>query len=132
MKVIIAGSRSILSLQTVKDAIFSSGFENMIDLVVSGGAHGVDQLGEMYARSKNIPIRRFIPNWNDVSGKPKSQIRYTKNKRPYWILAGYKRNEQMAEFSDALIAVWDGKSRETKHMIDMAVRCGLKVFIYKV
>lgn len=132
MKTIIAGSRSILSLQTVETAIKESGFESEISLIVSGGAVGIDQLGEIYARNRNIPVHRFIPNWNDISDKPKSQIRYSKNKRPYWMLAGYKRNEDMAEFSDALIAVWDGKSKGTKHMIDTAVRCGLRVFVYKV
>ena len=33
--------------------------------------------------------------------------------------AGYRRNEQMAEVADALIAFWDGSSRGTKHMIDI-------------
>ena len=37
----------------------------------------------------------------------------------------------MATKADALIAVWDGVSRGTKHMIDIAKKNGLSVFVYK-
>jgi len=37
----------------------------------------------------------------------------------------------MADMSNALIAIWDGKSKGTKHMIDIANKKGLKVFVYK-
>ena len=40
--------------------------------------------------------------------------------------AGYKRNQEMANVSTHLIAFWDGKSRGTKHMIDIAKRDALK------
>ena len=33
----------------------------------------------------------------------------------------------MAEYGDALIAFWDGKSRGTKHMIDLAKHNNLKI-----
>jgi hypothetical protein len=35
----------------------------------------------------------------------------------------------MAKYADALIAVWDGKSRGTKNMIDEAKKLGLKVYV---
>lgn len=41
--------------------------------------------------------------------------------------AGYLRNEQMAQNADALAAFWNGESRGTKHMIELAKRYGLKV-----
>ena len=44
-------------------------------------------------------------------------------------IAGYLRNKQMAEYADALIAFWDGESKGTKHMIDLAKKNGLKVRI---
>ena len=43
--------------------------------------------------------------------------------------AGFRRNEQMAEFADALIAFWDGKSHGTKHMIDTATEKGMNVSV---
>ena len=37
----------------------------------------------------------------------------------------------MAEYGDVLIAYWDGKSRGTKGMIDLATKKGLKVIVYQ-
>lgn len=112
MKVIIAGSRGILDYLTVVQAVLDSGF-NITELV-SGGARGVDQLGEGWAKSKDIPIVSFIPDWSTGPG------------------AGFGRNREMVEYADALIAVWDGKSRGTKHTIDTATKKGLKVYVHKV
>ena len=39
---------------------------------------------------------------------------------------------EMANYGDCLIAICDGKSRGTKHMIDIAKKKGLKLFIFKV
>ena len=36
--------------------------------------------------------------------------------------AGYLRNVDMAEYADALVAFWDGKSKGTGHMIDIVLK----------
>lgn len=110
MKVIIAGSRNITDYKLVLDAIEKSGF--FISEVVSGAAAGVDRLGERYALEHQLKINVFYPNW-DKYGKR----------------AGYLRNEKMAEFADALIAIWDGKSRGTEHMINIANERNIHIFI---
>ena len=112
MKTIIAGSRQIWSTTVVEDAIKASGFE--ITEVVSGGCRGVDQIGEAHAEAMGIPCRVFLADWNK-HGKG----------------AGPIRNTQMAEYAEALIAIWDGKSAGTKHMIDIATRKGLKVYVHR-
>ena len=43
--------------------------------------------------------------------------------------AGPIRNKQMAEYADTLFAFWDGKSRGTKNMIDLAKKKNLHVII---
>ena len=111
MKTIIAGSRTINSYQSVKAAIMESHFD--ITEIVSGNAKGADHWGELYAQQNNIDLVIFPANWN----------KYGKS-------AGYRRNVKMAEYADALIAVWDGESKGTKHMIDIAKEKGLKVFVY--
>lgn len=40
---------------------------------------------------------------------------------------GDEHHKIMAENADALVDFWDGKSRGTKHMIDIANRMGLQV-----
>lgn len=110
MKVIIAGGRTFndydLLCQTCDKAL---SLQTEIE-IVSGTANGADKLGEKYANEKGHPIKQFPANW-DKYGKS----------------AGYKRNEEMAKYADALIAFWDGKSKGTKHMIDLAKRYELKV-----
>jgi hypothetical protein len=110
MKVIIAGSRGIEDYPFVEKAIKDSGFE--ITEVVSGGARGVDRLGERWAREHGIAIRQFLPDWN-THGKS----------------AGFIRNDLMVKYADALICIWDGTSRGTKHTLDQAKRKGLKVYL---
>lgn len=111
MKTIIAGSRNIdMPLAALNDAVIMSGFD--ITEVVSGTARGIDRTGELWAEWKGIPVTRFPANWEK-----------------YGKAAGYKRNVQMAEYADALIAVWDGKSSGTKHMITAACEKGLKVHV---
>lgn len=123
MKTIIAGSRGIgLVLKgdkliqsddttPVEWCVSKSGFK--ITKVISGTAQGVDTLGEYWAIENSIPLWRFPADWNQYGKR-----------------AGYLRNQQMADVADALIAIWDGESKGTKHMIDIALRADLYVFIY--
>lgn len=113
MRVIIAGSRNITNLNVVLNAVAKAQFK--ITTVVSGGARGVDTLGEQFAQNVGIPVERYMAEW-DVHGKS----------------AGYKRNMVMAKNADALIAIWDGVSKGTEHMIKIANLLGLSVFIYRI
>lgn len=113
MKVIIAGSRNITSYAEVLKAIILSGFN--ITEVVSGRASGVDQLGEKWAKESNIPIKTFSPNWKELGRS-----------------AGILRNEDMGDYAEALIAIWDGQSRGTQHMIAFMSDRKKPVFIHKV
>lgn len=110
MKTIIAGSRTITNMLEVELACGESEF--FITEVVCGGAAGVDQLGNDWARARKIPVKHFPADWR-THGKS----------------AGPIRNRQMAEYAEALIAVHDGKSRGTKNMIEEATKRGLKVFV---
>lgn len=111
MKTIIAGSRSITNYDDVLGIVADSGF--VITEVVSGRAKGVDRIGEQIANDYNIlPIKEFPADWDRYS-----------------LAAGKLRNAQMAEYADALIAIWDGYSKGTRDMIDRAKRRGLKVYI---
>lgn len=110
MRTIIAGSRTIRDYALVKKSIEESGFK--ITEVVSGLALGVDTLGIAWAKENKIPVKKFHAYW-DRNGKS----------------AGIIRNNEMACYADALIAVYDGKSRGTAHMIKAANEKGLKVFV---
>jgi predicted Rossmann fold nucleotide-binding protein DprA/Smf involved in DNA uptake len=111
VRVIIAGSRSLVEAGVVARAAEASGFH--ITQVISGGARGIDRLGEDWAASQGIPFRRFDPDWKMF-------------KRG----AGPQRNRKMAQAADALIAIWDGRSRGTSDMIQTAKKFNLQVFVY--
>lgn len=114
VRTIIAGSREFnCGLITLRDAVAASGFT--ITEVVSGGARGVDQIGETWASLHSLPIKRFRPDWKYFGKK-----------------AGPIRNREMAEYAEALIALWDGESRGTRNMIEEAEKRGLKVYVHKV
>ncbi len=110
MNIIIAGSRGITDIKQVekamKYALEQWGIqESDITSIFSGCATGVDRLGEKYASERSIPIEKYPALWDEY-GKP----------------AGIIRNILMAGEADALVAVWDGESRGTKHMIS-AMQC---------
>ncbi len=67
--------------------------------IVSGDAHGVDTSGENYADAADLPVKFFYPDW-DTHGKA----------------AGPIRNRRMAEYADALLLIWDGKSKGSASM----------------
>lgn len=110
MKVIIAGSRGITDPCVVLDALLESGFE--VTEVVSGAARGVDRLGELIATACQIPVALFEPDY----------IMFGRN-------APLKRNLEMAQYADALVAVWDGASSGTAHMISKAYENSCLVFV---
>lgn len=110
MKVIIAGSRQGCIWSELLKAVSESGFQ--ITQVVSGCAKGIDLQGEMWAKVNNVSIARFPADW-DTHGKS----------------AGYKRNAEMAAYADGLIALWDGESKGTKHMIDLAEKRGILIHV---
>ena len=114
MKVIIAGGRNFNDYNKLRESCDNI-LVNQKDVeIVSGTAAGADTLGERYAQEKGYEVKKFPAQW-DLYGKS----------------AGYTRNQQMAEYADGLIAVWDGKSRGPKHMIDIATNKGLKVRVIR-
>jgi len=113
VRVIIAGSRSITDYAIVEKAVIVSKLSPT--LILSGAARGVDQLAIRYADRNGLPVELYPAEW-EKHGKR----------------AGYIRNEQMAKHATALIAIWDGQSRGTWHMINIAKAKNLPTYIHRV
>jgi len=125
LRVIIAGSRGFsdyLKLKENATRIITSIAATRTDIgnirVISGTARGADRLGERFAKEYQYELSRFPADWN----------KFKKS-------AGYIRNAEMAKFAVSdenfgiLIAFWDGSSRGTKHMIDLAKEYKLEVYV---
>jgi hypothetical protein len=122
--IIIAGSRGFTNYSLLREHMAElfgrwgdSGFGRPFvgpHHIISGGARGADALGERFAHEHGLSVSVMKADW-DLFGKS----------------AGYRRNQEMAEIADALIAFWDGRSRGTKHMIDIARKRGLSVSVIR-
>lgn len=104
MKLLIVGSRSISEFD------LSPYVTDDVELIISGGAQGIDTLAEQYADKKRIDKLIMRPKYN-IYGKG----------------APLKRNEQMVEICDAVLAVWDGRSRGTRYTLDYARKQNKKI-----
>lgn len=95
MKVAIIGSRSHEITNIGKYLP-----ENITE-IVSGGAKGIDSCAADYATEHGIMLTVFLPEYEK-----------------YGKAAPLKRNLQIIDYSDFVIAFWDGKSKGTKYVID--------------
>jgi len=130
LKLIVAGSRTI----TDKDFVYSvinehinylkscnhlDEYANLSDLIiVSGCAKGVDTLALNWAEDNNVKYEEYPAKWINERGLRD-------------LSAGFKRNKQMALNSTHLLAIWDGKSNGTSHMIEMMESLNKHVMIVK-
>jgi len=113
MNVGVVGSRTFFDYKLMREVLD----QYEIDLIVSGGAKGADHLAERYAEEEGIEILVINAKWI-VDGK-------------YLKAAGFIRNRDIVDASDMIIAFWDGKSKGTKHSIDLAQKAGKEVIIIR-
>lgn len=129
MKVIVAGGRFFSDYDLVRvtiDRVLSALGDEPIEIVSGRCSTGIptfvaddgtevcgaDGLGEKYAKSNGYAVKLFPANW-----------------KKYGKSAGFKRNVEMANYADALIVFWDGKSPGSKNMIQLANSYGLQIAI---
>lgn len=134
MKVIIAGDRTCIDYSLLEKAVQKSNFD--ITEVVSGGARGVDSLGESFAKVKQLPCKIFKADWKNIK-QPGAVVKsrqnpWNKKQEKYNANAGFFRNEEMAQYADALIALQpNGPSNGTQNMIKLAKKYNLEIYIYE-
>ena len=113
MKTIIAGCRKADNYDDLLVAIDTIDWE--ISEVICGDAVGADAMGCKWAESQDIPVVHCPAKW-DKYGKE----------------AGVRRNTAMLNQAEALVALWDGISSGTGHMIQIALAAGIQVFIQRI
>lgn len=113
MRTIIAGGRGVTDPKLLQISILNCGWKP--SLVICGLAKGADTLGKEWAIEQGIQVEEYPADW------PK-----------YGRAAGFIRNAQMADDAEALIALWDGVSKGTAHMITIARKRNLKVYVHLV
>ncbi len=99
MKLLISGSRSITDLD------LAPYIPDDVDVIICGGAKGVDTLAEEYADKHRLSKIILRPKYN-----------------LYHKCAPLKRNDEMIKIADSILVFWDGKSKGTKYTIDVATK----------
>ena len=97
MKLLIVGSRSIEQFDLTEY------IPPVTELIISGGAKGIDTIAEQYADRHKI---------SKLILRPKYHI--------YGRAAPIKRNQEMVDVADQVLVVWDGNSRGTSATIAYA------------
>lgn len=109
MKVAIIGSRNL----TVDNP--GKYLPENTDEIVSGGARGIDTCARKYAIENNIKLTEFLPDYKQF-GK----------------IAPLKRNLEIIDYADIVIAFWDGTSKGTEFVINNCKKINKKIKIYIV
>jgi hypothetical protein len=104
MRLAIVGSRGFPKLDQVRRYVQGLPKDTV---VISGGARGVDEVAAEEARACGLEVEIYFPQY-DVYGRS----------------ATFKRNDQIVEACDKLIAFWDGTSRGTTYTFTKASRDG--------
>ena len=110
MKLIIAGSRTFTDYQLLCQTLAPE--KHRVTQVITGGARGADRLGIRWAVSHSVRLKGFPADWQ----------RFGKS-------AGVRRNFQMAQAGDMLLAFCDGRSAGTRHMISCMQQLGKPVVV---
>ncbi len=104
MIVAVVGSRSLI----VKD--MQKYLPDDVTEIVSGGASGIDACAKEFAEKHNIRLTEFIPEYN-----------------LYGRAAPLKRK---IDYSDMVIALWDGCSKGTEFVIRNCRKIGKPIIVY--
>ncbi|MBQ7821113.1 MAG: hypothetical protein IJ391_02385 [Clostridia bacterium] len=108
MKVAIIGSRGL----SVSD--FTEYLPEGTTEIVSGGARGIDTCAKNFAMSHGLKLTEFLPEY-DKYGRG----------------ATHRRNDQIIDYAEHVIAFWDGTSRGTKSVIEKCRRLGKPLTVFK-
>ena len=107
MKVGVIGSRG-LTVDNLEQYLPENTTE-----IVSGGAKGIDTCARKYAISHGIKLTEFMPEYSK-----------------YGRGAPLKRNLQIIEYADVVIAFWDRQSKGTKNVIENCKKLNVKVDVH--
>jgi hypothetical protein len=124
IKIGIVGSRGYTNKKKIKDLIFEikEKYGDEVEIVSGGQRDGADGFAKKFALEFDMSYVEFPPthySWNMHCKLPA-----TKYNKPYYVSNYFKRNKQIAEYSNIVIAfIPDGvESRGTMSTIEYAIK----------
>ena len=131
MKVAIIGSRSYTNTRKIKDFVFKlkEKFGDELEIVSGGQKDGADGYAKKFSLEFDIKYVEFPPqHYSHNIHCVKESFNYGK---PYRVWNYFKRNKEIAEYSDKIVAfIPDGvKSNGTMNTIEHAEKLNKKSII---
>jgi hypothetical protein len=117
MKLAVIGSRGLsVSVVDVLLELQAVGVQlSDIELIISGGAVGVDFVANELSDTLGVPLRVCVPD-------------YTRDGHR----APFIRNNDIIKNSDFVLAFWDGESKGTAYTLKVAVNRGIPCKIIRI
>ena len=122
IKIGIVGSRSYTDRRKVKDLIFNikEKYGDEVEIVSGGQPKGADGLAKKYALEFDLKYVEFPPS--HYNHNMHCKLPATQYNKPYYVSNFFKRNKQIAEYSNIIVAfIPDGvESRGTMDTVGHA------------
>jgi hypothetical protein len=111
VKVAIVGSRHFPEMDRVREYVeaLPAGA-----IVVTGGASGVDAAAGQAARARALGLIKLPPRFEETTDPG----------------ASARRNQELVDGADVLVAFWDGRSEGTRRTIERALESRREVHVY--
>jgi hypothetical protein len=119
MRILVCGSRDWDDREMIRNAIMKECDRSTMPAplhvtIINGAARGADRISSEIAEELGVGILEVPANWS-IWGK----------------MAGPIRNEEMLKYApDVVLAFWDGMSKGTKNMVQIAKRKGFEVKVF--
>lgn len=113
MKIAVVGSRKYTDYEKFKkelQKIWVGLPQGSCITMISGGAKGVDQMAQQYAREAGFDFVLFKP-YHLIDPNVEYSPKYF-----------FTRNKQIADNADLVVAFWDGESSGTRHIVEYCQR----------
>ena len=122
IKIGIVGSRTYTNKQKIKDLIFEikEKYGNDVEIVSGGQKNGADGLAKKFALEFDVDYVEFPPA--HYSHNMHCKLSPKHYNRPYYVTNYFKRNKQIAEYSNIIVAfIPDGvESKGTMNTVSHA------------
>jgi hypothetical protein len=111
VKVAIVGSRHFPEMDRVREFVeaLPAGA-----IVLTGGASGVDATAGQAARDRGLGLIKLPPRFEETTDPG----------------ASARRNQELVDAADILVAFWDGSSQGTRKTVERALESGREVHVY--
>ena len=132
-RIIIAGGRNFSDYEMLRKEALSAIYRTFgkIDknnvTIISGHAKGADSLGERFAKEFGLNTKIMPADWE----KYDKRTGYVRNEQMALFAKGCDEEDDKIDIKGMLIAFWDGESRGTKHMIEIAKNKKMPVVVIK-